>query len=515
MAFLKKQTILIAMDGGKDSEWAFEWYCGNMHRPGNNVIIVSCSQMTDRLAAVSAGKAGNTDVIKGFIENEKMKMSDDFVKYQSMLRNAMIVGKIITSCHSSPGHVIISTSVHQEASMIIMGLRGYNTGSHPLGSVCNFVVSHSLIPVIVCKYPDSFGNILNICDSDDIERDTICNPSFRIVEPRNRRWNIHTSMENAKDERDIENQNRCVPEIYCKEPIPDGLKSPSSVLVNNSKDDLIEKTSHNSNVIGQSNPISKSNEILDSVPAINYTMEADSHGHTSPDEINNNSVHVENSPHSRAQSQNNSRQDMCENFASADGGTDITVESSDGAQKYTNLQLDDYSVAGCELMDKAVIKSDSIEADVPTGQEDANSRNSGDLEVVGIKENLDVAEEVVDDGQPNHVRSERNLDENDPRKIKSGDNDMDGDVANDGVGEVVGDYGSNNSQSENDIVENDPSIMEADDNDTDGDVGGNVLQVKDSDGEPAYNTVESSVETISDGANNDGVKVKLTYKSVG
>ncbi|ESO88809.1 hypothetical protein LOTGIDRAFT_165224 [Lottia gigantea] len=160
MAFQMKQKILIASDGERDSEWAFDWYCNNLHRPGNNVIIVSCTEIGVKLATIAPEAIINGDetAIEVFIEEENKILAEKVSKYQKKLRSAMLVGKVLTSCHTSPSEVILNTAASEEVNMIIIGSKGCGLNRQGVGSVCNYLVSHSTIPVIVCRHPDAVND---------------------------------------------------------------------------------------------------------------------------------------------------------------------------------------------------------------------------------------------------------------------------------------------------------------------------------------------------------------------
>ncbi|KAK3727774.1 hypothetical protein QZH41_016419 [Actinostola sp. cb2023] len=45
MAEGKKKTVVIAVDTGKHSEHAFDWYMENLHCEGDDVIVFHCEEI--------------------------------------------------------------------------------------------------------------------------------------------------------------------------------------------------------------------------------------------------------------------------------------------------------------------------------------------------------------------------------------------------------------------------------------------------------------------------------------
>ncbi|GFR66046.1 stress response protein nhaX [Elysia marginata] len=145
-----KRKILIAMDESQHSEDAFEFYMKNVHRPDDHVtllyvpeyhaIVQSPMAMTD-VAVVSEMMREEGERIKNVVSHLSKKLKD--------------IGGSVKSIGGKPGDVIVSVAKEAEVSLIVMGSRGMGTIRRTfVGSVSDYVMHHSHIPVLVCKHPD-------------------------------------------------------------------------------------------------------------------------------------------------------------------------------------------------------------------------------------------------------------------------------------------------------------------------------------------------------------------------
>ncbi|GFO28832.1 stress response protein nhax [Plakobranchus ocellatus] len=124
----------------------------NVHRPKDHVVLLYVPEyhtviqspmvMTD-VSVVTDLLHDEEKRIKGFLETLGVK-----------LKGAGIGGKV-KSVGGNPGEVIVKVSKDEGADMVILGSRGMGTIRRTLlGSVSDYVMHHSHIPVLVCKHPD-------------------------------------------------------------------------------------------------------------------------------------------------------------------------------------------------------------------------------------------------------------------------------------------------------------------------------------------------------------------------
>ncbi|RUS89611.1 hypothetical protein EGW08_002629 [Elysia chlorotica] len=145
-----QRQVLIAMDESHHSDDAFDYYMQHVHRADDHVVILYVPEyhnviqspmvMTD-VAVVSDMMREETERIKGVVTRLSKKLKN--------------IGGSVKSISGNPGEVIVKTSKDVGAAMIILGSRGMGTIRRTLlGSVSDYVMHHSHIPVLVCKHPD-------------------------------------------------------------------------------------------------------------------------------------------------------------------------------------------------------------------------------------------------------------------------------------------------------------------------------------------------------------------------
>jgi len=146
------RNIVIAMDESHHSDDAFDYYMKNVHKKDDHVVMLYVPEyhtviqspmvMTD-VSVVTSLLADEEKRIKGFLEQLGQK-----------LKSAGIGGKV-KSVGGNPGEVTVQVAKDEKANLIILGSRGMGTIRRTLlGSVSDYVMHHSHIPVLVCKHPD-------------------------------------------------------------------------------------------------------------------------------------------------------------------------------------------------------------------------------------------------------------------------------------------------------------------------------------------------------------------------
>lgn len=141
-AGLSKDVVVLAVDGSKQAEEAFNWYHEHLHRPGSTVLLVhslEVSGMPTRDSWDSQLSSGN-------------KKRDDLRdKYTKLFKDSGISGKFISD-FEKPGEFVVETARKENATYIVMGTRGLGKIRRTvMGSVSDFVVHHANCPVVVCR----------------------------------------------------------------------------------------------------------------------------------------------------------------------------------------------------------------------------------------------------------------------------------------------------------------------------------------------------------------------------
>lgn len=145
------RTIVIAMDGSQHAEFAFQWYVQKCYREGDKVVIVYCAEYNELSSKPLTLMSVDKSLITNLIEGEEAKVRKLAAKFEDLVKKYKIEGKIVR-VNGEPGHGIIKVAEDEKAAMIVTGTRGLGTIRRKLlGSVSEYVIHHSPVPVLVCR----------------------------------------------------------------------------------------------------------------------------------------------------------------------------------------------------------------------------------------------------------------------------------------------------------------------------------------------------------------------------
>ncbi|XP_048741472.2 universal stress protein Sll1654-like isoform X2 [Ostrea edulis] len=123
-----------------------------MKRENDKVVMVYSVEISDAMKSkqwfqVSTSEADMKAAIDKNMEIVKGKLNE----FAKLMESEHATGTVRSAQSSVPGEGIVKTARELNASMIIMGSRGLGTIRRTiLGSVSDYVVHHSHVPVIVC-----------------------------------------------------------------------------------------------------------------------------------------------------------------------------------------------------------------------------------------------------------------------------------------------------------------------------------------------------------------------------
>ncbi|KAJ8301767.1 hypothetical protein KUTeg_020754 [Tegillarca granosa] len=133
-------------------------YVDNFHHDDDNVVLVHSVELHEMLHSTSwyyAPYSFDRDALGSVIEAEMKKVKDKLEEYAQMMRQAKLKGTVKSIHANKPGEGIIQASKEVDADMIVMGSRGHGTIRRTLmGSVSDYVLHHSLVPVTICRHKD-------------------------------------------------------------------------------------------------------------------------------------------------------------------------------------------------------------------------------------------------------------------------------------------------------------------------------------------------------------------------
>ncbi|XP_071093686.1 universal stress protein in QAH/OAS sulfhydrylase 3'region-like isoform X1 [Haliotis cracherodii] len=150
MATEEARNVVIAIDDSEFSEYAFDFYVQNVHHPGDNITLVHCSEY----ASLTHAPALLTDpvVVAELIKEEEVKVKHLVEKYSEKMKKIHVGGKV-KQMTGKVGEAIVEAAKGENAAMIIVGTRGMGKIRRTfLGSVSDYCLHHSPVPVLVCRH---------------------------------------------------------------------------------------------------------------------------------------------------------------------------------------------------------------------------------------------------------------------------------------------------------------------------------------------------------------------------
>ncbi|XP_076469094.1 uncharacterized protein LOC143299661 [Babylonia areolata] len=147
----KEFLIVIAVDNSIHSEYAFNYYATEVHRPGYKVHVIHCSEAWVHCHQLKENAtAGHVQDMKS---KDDAKVDEIREKFTKLMEEHKIEGEFKVIGGKDTWHQIIDYQESNGAHMIVIGTRGSNAIRRTLlGSVSDSVVHHAHCPVLVCRH---------------------------------------------------------------------------------------------------------------------------------------------------------------------------------------------------------------------------------------------------------------------------------------------------------------------------------------------------------------------------
>ncbi|XP_046357738.1 universal stress protein in QAH/OAS sulfhydrylase 3'region-like isoform X1 [Haliotis rufescens] len=141
--------VLMAVDNSTHSEYAFNWYVQHFHRSGNRLLLVHCPETFANVTMMSPSK------VQELITQCEEKMQSLEKKYTDKMNEQGIKGDFARLDGEKPGPSIVECAASRNVTFIVTGTRGLGKFRRALmGSVSDYVIHHSPVPVLVCRHKD-------------------------------------------------------------------------------------------------------------------------------------------------------------------------------------------------------------------------------------------------------------------------------------------------------------------------------------------------------------------------
>jgi nucleotide-binding universal stress UspA family protein len=146
------RTIMIAVDESEHSRTAFEWFFKNVFRPNDFIVLTHVEEPPNFPSfSLKDGLALPVDEWRKRIEEQITKINKLQGDYEADLIGKRVHYKITGEHNRNIGDAIVREAEKEGANLIVVGTRGLGAVRRTLlGSVSDYVVRHSTVPVIVC-----------------------------------------------------------------------------------------------------------------------------------------------------------------------------------------------------------------------------------------------------------------------------------------------------------------------------------------------------------------------------
>ncbi|XP_005090867.1 universal stress protein YxiE [Aplysia californica] len=145
----ESRLVLMAVDGGEDADYAFEWYATHFHKAENRLLLVHCPETFANVTMMSPGK------VQELIKECELKIKSIQDKYLDKMKALGIQGEFVRLDGDKPGHSIIECATSRNVTFIVTGTRGLSKIRRTImGSVSDYIIHHSPVPVLVCRHKE-------------------------------------------------------------------------------------------------------------------------------------------------------------------------------------------------------------------------------------------------------------------------------------------------------------------------------------------------------------------------
>uniref|UniRef100_A0A0B6Y558 UspA domain-containing protein n=1 Tax=Arion vulgaris TaxID=1028688 RepID=A0A0B6Y558_9EUPU len=153
----EQRNIIVAVDGSNHSDYAFNWYIEHLYKEGDNIILVYVPELNEMLHSARWNNSvyvNDHDDLKSMLRDEQDRIKKDLEAFAEKLRQHGLGGKVKSVMATKPGEGILKAAEDEHATMLVVGSRGRGLLRRTfMGSVSDYIIHHSHIPVFVCKHP--------------------------------------------------------------------------------------------------------------------------------------------------------------------------------------------------------------------------------------------------------------------------------------------------------------------------------------------------------------------------
>ncbi|XP_061172804.1 universal stress protein YxiE-like isoform X2 [Saccostrea echinata] len=148
-----RRTCVIAVDGSNYATEAVKWFKKNVHKPGDCVLLVTAIDHRKHLQYGSVTMTpGNPDSITHAFAAEDKKANELLEKMKTVTDGLGMEAEFV-KMSGEAGECIVKKAKDSGADLIVTGCRGLGTIRRTiLGSVSDYIIHHSEVPVFVVRH---------------------------------------------------------------------------------------------------------------------------------------------------------------------------------------------------------------------------------------------------------------------------------------------------------------------------------------------------------------------------
>lgn len=144
------RRVLVGVDDSEHSNYALEWYLDNVWHRDDYVVLLNCPETDDPMRHHAF--QFDREKLMSMMKEEQDELHKVLEKYREKLLDIGAHGKVRAVATKHVGHALVRVQEEEDAEFIVMGSRGKGTIRRTfMGSVSDYVVHHSTVPVLVCR----------------------------------------------------------------------------------------------------------------------------------------------------------------------------------------------------------------------------------------------------------------------------------------------------------------------------------------------------------------------------
>ncbi|KAJ3062091.1 hypothetical protein HDU98_001999 [Podochytrium sp. JEL0797] len=149
------RVIAIAIDNSRFSEYSFSWALEHLVRPTDQIVLINCRAIVSMPVVYGQVYVDLTKEADALEEACKQESHDLLNKFANKVAGGNYNMRGIC-LKGDPRDQICDKAAELKADILVVGARGL-TGFKKamLGSVSDYIIKHSKVPVVVCHAPEA------------------------------------------------------------------------------------------------------------------------------------------------------------------------------------------------------------------------------------------------------------------------------------------------------------------------------------------------------------------------